>query len=329
VKKLRIGLVGASRVATYAVIAPAREIEGVEVTAVAARDPSRARDYAAEHGIERVLPDYEALFVDPDIDLVYIGTPPLLHADQAMAAIREGKPVLVEKPFALTSADARRVELFAAERGVPVFEAMHSPHHRLFSRILDIVHSGLLGSLQHIDAVFDAPIDPGDPIRWRLELGGGALMDLGVYPLAWVRRIAGEDFSIVSMNAHMRDGVDESFEATLDFGGGLTARLASTMVAEAPVVRLRVEGSSGVMSVVNPLVPQRGHMLTLEIDGKTTSETVAGPSSYAAQLAAVRATVLDGVPFLHDRGDYVRSMEAIERLRAAMPRGEYFNRIHI
>lgn len=319
VKTLRIGLVGASRVATYAVIAAAREVPGVDVVAVAARDPERAAAYAQEHGIPRALANYEALFNDPDIDLVYIGTPPLHHAGQAIAAIEAGKPVLVEKPFALSSSEARRVAAVATERGIPVFEAMHSPHHRLFAEILDIVHEGKLGALRHIDAVFDAPIDPEDPIRWHRSLGGGALMDLGIYPLVWVRRIAGERFEVESVDAVMRGDVDESFVANLVYENGPTARVASSMAASAPVVTLRVEGELGTLSVVNPLVPQRGHRLTLEADGKAESWTVEGPSTYAAQLAAVRATLLEGVPFPHAPGDYIRSMEAIEQIQAAMP----------
>lgn len=315
---LRIGLIGASRVASYAVIAAARETEGVEVSAVAARDTARAAAYAKEHGIGRALDSYDALIGDPDIDLVYIGTPPRYHAAQAIAAIEAGKPVLVEKPFALSSAEAREVAAIAAARGVPVFEAMHSPHHPLFAEIMQIVGSGVLGRIMRIDAVFDAPIDPEDPIRWQAALGGGALMDLGIYPLAWVRRIAGENFELGSVEAEMRGGVDASFAAELKYPDEATARVSSSMTVEAPAVSLRIEGAEGVLSVVNPLVPQRGNLLTLEVGGGSESRTVEGPSSYAAQLAAVRATLVDGAAFPHADDDFIRSMEAIEKTRDAI-----------
>lgn len=320
-KRLRVGLVGASTVSTYAIIAPAREMEGVEVVAVAARDPERARAYAERHGIPRALPDYDALFADPDIDLVYIGTPPRLHAKQAIAAITAGKAVLVEKPFALSSADAARVAMIAREAGVPIFEAMHSPHHRLFTHILEIANCGVLGPWRSIEAVFDAPIDADDPIRWRADLGGGALMDLGVYPLAWVRRIAGEQFTVAAASAVMRAGVDEAFEAHLDFGSGLTARVASSMIAQSPFSRLRIAGGDGVLTVDNPLAPQRGHKLTAQTVSKTWTETVEGPSSYVAQLTAVRAAVLDHADFPFPPEDFVRSMEAIERIQVAIAEG--------
>lgn len=315
---LRIGLIGASRVASYAVIAAARETDGVEVSAVAARDPARAAAYAKEHGIGRALDSYDALISDPDIDLVYIGTPPRYHAVQAIAAIEAGKPVLVEKPFALSSAEAREVAAIAAARGVPVFEAMHSPHHRLFAEITQIVGSGVLGRIMRIDAVFDAPIDPEDPIRWQAALGGGALMDLGIYPLAWVRRIAGENFELGSVEAEKRGDVDASFAAELKYPDGATARVSSSMTVETPAVSLRIEGTEGVLSVVNPLVPQRGNLLTLEVGGGSESRTVEGPSSYAAQLAAVRATLVGGAAFPHADDDFIRSMEAIEKIRGAI-----------
>ncbi len=318
-KALRIGLVGASTVATYAVIDPARETPGVEVAAVAARAPEKARAYAARHGIARALPSYEALFADPDIDLIYIGTPPAYHAEQAIASIEAGKAVLVEKPFALSSSEAARVDTAARRARVPLFEAMHSPHHRLFARILEIVRSGVLGRLARIEANFEAPIKPEDPIRWTAELGGGALMDLGVYPLAWVRRIAGEQFEISGATAQMRGGVDAAFEARLDFGSGLEAHVAASMIADAVSNHLRLEGTGGTLTAINPLGPQRGHRLTLETrDGQSVSETVEGPSTYSAQLAAVRAAVLGEAPFPFPEADFVRSMEAIERIRGAM-----------
>ncbi len=317
-KTMRIGLLGASKVATYAVIAPAREIEGVKVTAVAARDFRRASAYAVTHGIERVLPSYSALFADPDIDLIYVGSPPRVHAEQAIAAIKCGKPVLVEKPFAFSAAEARSVETIARQANVPVFEAMHSPHHRLFLRILEIVDSGVLGRLCTIDAMFETPVKAEDPIRWRRDLGGGALMDLGVYPLAWVRRIAGEEFKVDSASAEMVSEVDASFVANLIFPDGLVARIASSMVAPKMNAQLHIEGTGGSLTVTNPLAPQNGHEIVLETRGEIYRETVVGPSTYAAQLAAVRATILEGADFLHEPGDFVHSMVAVERIRDAM-----------
>lgn len=315
---MRIGLLGASRVAAYAVIAPARALDGIDVVAVAARDGERARVYAQRHGIPRAYGDYRMLLADPEVDLVYVGTPPSVHAEQALAAVEAGKPVLVEKPFATTSADARRVHDAAASAGVPVFEAMHSPHHRLFERVLEIVRSGEIGSLQAIDASFAAPIDAGDPVRWTPELGGGALMDLGVYPLAWVRRIAGEEFTVAACEGEFRHGVDAGFAAQLDYEGGPACRVSASMTEAKPAARLRIEGDRGTILVVNPVAPQLGHALIVSTAAGERTEQADGPSSYEAQLMAIRATLRDGARFPAAPDDYVRSMEAIERVRMAL-----------
>lgn len=316
-KLLRIGLIGASRVATYAVIAPAKTLDDVEVVAVAARDADRARQYADEHGIARAYGDYAALIADPEVDLVYVGTPPALHVEQALAVIAAGKPVLVEKPFALTSADAQRVHDAGQAAGVPVFEAMHSPHHQLFHRIVEILHGGKIGTIQHIDAKFTAPIGSDDPIRWDPALGGGALMDLGVYPLAWVRRIAGEQFAVENATADLRQGVDAAFVADLKFPDGPTCRIEASMVTPDIVVRLTVTGDKGTLKVINPLSPQRGHKLTLiNADGEHDEVLESAPSSYQAQLSVIAAALRGDAPYPYASDDYVRSMQAIEQVRA-------------
>ena len=318
---LRIGILGAARVAAYALIEPARANGRVSVAAVAARDPARAKAYAAEHGIARVHESYASLIGDPELDLVYVATPPCMHAEQAIAVIDAGKAVLVEKPFAMNEPQAQAVFDLAAQRGVTVFEAMHSPHHMLFGRMLEIVAGGEIGQVRHIDAEFGAPIAPDDPIRWRADLGGGALMDLGVYPLAWVRRLAGEAFVVTRATAEFDSaGADASFGAWLQFASGISAEVRSSMTQAEPSARLVVEGTQGRLEAMNPLAPQLGHALNVTTADATRTESFAtAPSTYESQLLAVCATLLDGRPFAFPADDYVRSMKAIDAVRAATP----------
>lgn len=319
--KLRVGIIGASRVATYAMIHPARAIDGVCVTAIAARDPNRAADYARLHGIHHVHGSYEALMADPEIDLVYISTPPACHADQALSAIKVGKPILVEKPFAMTAAEAGRVHAAGQAAGIPVMEAMHSLHHALFARLSSLLVEGSIGHVRHVRAEFSVPIDENDgEFRWKADLGGGALMDLGVYPLAWCRRLLGESFTVTSAEGAFKRGVDEAFTARLLFANSVTAEVTSTMVAATPVARLLIEGTKGSLQVVNPLAPQRGHELRISTSTGETVETVDGPSTYEAQLIAVRNTLVHHTTFPLPANDFVRSMEAIEAVRAAWKR---------
>lgn len=183
---VRIGIIGAARVARYAVIAAARTQPRASVVAVAARDPARAAAYAAEEGIARVHADYAALCADPEVDLVYVATPPRFHLAHARLAIAAGKPVLVEKPFAMDAPEARTLLDDAAAAGVPVFEAMHSRCHAIWPRIAELLPA--LGRIEGAEAVFDVAVSTAeDEFRWDATLGGGALMDLGIYPLAWLR----------------------------------------------------------------------------------------------------------------------------------------------
>lgn len=313
---VRIGIIGAARVATYALIAPAREVERASLIAIAARDPQRARAYASEHGIQRVHENYDALIADPEIELVYVATPPALHARIAIAAIAGGKHVLVEKPFAMSSAEAEAVARAGEAAGVCVFEAMHSRHHPLFARVRDIVESGRLGRVVRATAIFDAPIPRlATEFRWSLELGGGALMDLGVYPLAWLRGLFGDTFSVANARAVIENSVDAEIEADLIFPGAIAARVHASMTAARFAATLSVEGEKGTCSITNPLVPQLGHALALTIDGATTTESVEGPSTFVAQLDAVCRSIRDHVEFPLPPRDYVRSMMAIESLR--------------
>lgn len=319
---LRIGLIGASRVATYAVIDPARAIDGVRVDAVAARDPARAAEYAGRHGIARVHASYADLCRDPDVDLIYIGTHPAVHREIAVLAIEAGKPVLVEKPFAMTAAEARDMLDRARAAGVPVFEAMHSLHHPLFARLLALLRQDVLGPHRRLDAEFSVPIDRNaHEFRWRADLGGGALMDLGIYPLAWARRLLGQAFTVERASADIVDGVDAAFDAELCFPSGVTASVRSSMRASSRIAQLTLTGERGSLIVVNPLAPQHGHRLLLSVDGVTTEEKVTGPSTYEAQLAAVRDAVQGRATFPLPADDPYRSMQAIDAVRAAFPAG--------
>ena len=314
---LKVGIIGASRVASYALIAPSKIVPDVSVTAIAARDSKRALNFAKQHGIGRAYDTYALLLADPNVNLVYISTPPNTHAQLALDAIAAGKHLLVEKPFAMSVEEAYRVHDAGLATGVKVFEAMHSPHHKLFNRVLDIVHSGEIGTVRKLSAAFNAPIDKADPFRWDAGLGGGALMDLGVYPLAWVRRIGGENFKVVAAKAVWRYGVDASFTATLRFESGIYCTISSSMDSLVASAFLKIEGDKGVIEVINPLAPQMGHSLQVTLGAVARDENVNGPSTYEAQLTAIRDACLGRGSYPFSNFDYIDSMAGIEKIRAA------------
>jgi predicted dehydrogenase len=189
---LRIGVLGAARIAPSALIAPALRTGGVVVAAVAARDPARARAFAAKRGIERVLDSYEALVRDSELDAIYNPLPNGLHARWTEQALAAGKHVLCEKPFAANATEARRVLASQrkaeaeAGRALVVMEAFHYRYHPLMARVLEL--GAELGPLVWVEANMCFPLPRFGDIRYQFDLAGGALMDAGCYALHFLRQ---------------------------------------------------------------------------------------------------------------------------------------------
>ena len=153
---MNIGLLGASRIARGAVIAPAAQMDDVAVASIAARDPARARAYAEAHGIANVADDYAALIADDDVNAVYVGLPPADHCRWSIAALRAGKHVLCEKPFAMNAAEAVEMVAAARDSGCVLLEAYHYRFHPAFAAALNMVRA--LGEVQSMRAHFNTPI---------------------------------------------------------------------------------------------------------------------------------------------------------------------------
>src|SRR6201999_2616828 len=174
-KSLRIGVLGAARIAPSALINPAKDNADVVVTAVAARDGSRARAFAAKHGIPRVHESYEGLLADLDIDAVYNPLPNGLHGKWTRAALDAGKHVLCEKPFTANADEAREIADLAAKSDRVVMEAFHYRYHPLALRTEQIIASGVIGKLTRVEAALCFPLPRFSDIRYNYPLAGGAL----------------------------------------------------------------------------------------------------------------------------------------------------------
>jgi predicted dehydrogenase len=319
-RPLRMGVLGAARITPAALIRPAAEVAGVEIAAVAARDPARARSFADRHGIPRVLADYDAVVDDDGIDAVYIPLVPSVHAHWAIRAVEAGKHVLCEKPFTANAEEALAVEE-AADRaaaggaGVVVMEAFHWRYHPLAARLLEIVASGEIGAVRRVRARLIIPIWRRQDIRWQLALGGGSLMDIGCYGVHMMRTIAGSEPAVVAATARtLTPGVDRYLTADLRFDGGVTGRLETGMAAWPGVaLSLVITGERGVARVLNPLLPQMFHRLTVRTTaGGRRRERVAGEGTYTLQLRAFQTAVRDGTPVLTPPADAVANMRVID-----------------
>ncbi len=322
---IRIGLVGASKIAETAVIAPVGKSDAFVVTAVAARDTSRARAYAEKHGIAAVADDYAALMRRDDVDVIYNGLPPSGHAEWTIAALEAGKAVLCEKPFALNAGEAAQMVAAAERTGNPLLEAFHYRFHAVMHRAVAIVASGALGRLTGGEARFDIPFPktPGE-LRWTASLGGGSLMDMGTYTIHALRTLIGAEPQVTSAEGQFIDGVDAEMAASLRFPGDIETKIHCSMVAKEVSlnsVSLSLTGEAGSMSIMNFLAPQRGCRFTTTIDGATTVEPVEGPATYEAQLEHLRAVMQDGAAPLTGGRDAIANMAVIDAVYSASGRG--------
>lgn len=314
---LRIGVLGAARISGAAIVDPARET-GDRLVAVAARNPRRAETFAAEHGVERVHASYQHVLDDPEVEIVYNPLANSLHGPWNLAAVRAGKHVLSEKPFASNAAEARLVRDAAADAGVTVLEGFHYVHHPVLRRMQAIVGSGELGAVRRIESQFVMPAPPEDDPRWQWELAGGAIMDIGCYALHSQRmfaRWAGGEPSVVSATGAERAGhagVDERITAQLSFPGGATGEAHCDMAADDWAITCRVVGDRGEATAVNFVLPQRDDRIVVTAADGERTEHLGTRSTYLYQLEAVRAHLREGAPFPLDVDDAVATAELID-----------------
>lgn len=220
---MRWGFVGASRIGHSRLAGAIREAGGTLVS-VAARDPERARSYAADLGFARADASYDALLEAPDIEAVYIGLTNDQHVPWALRALEAGKHVLCEKPLALHASEVALLQAAQARSGRQVMEAFVHPYHPQFDLARQQIRSGALGELRSGHAEFSFVLNhPGD-YRWNAAMGGGALLDVGCYAVSALRLLSGQSVRRVFAHAHWAPtedsagAVDGTLSALLDFG---------------------------------------------------------------------------------------------------------------
>lgn len=315
-----IGVLGAAGIAPQAMIEPVRRRNDVVVHGVASRRPGVAAEYAKKHKIANAYDSYEAMLADPAIDLVYNCLPPSEHARWSIAALQAGKHVLCEKPFAMNEVEASAMVAAAEETGLHLLEGFHDRYHPAFLYLLGLRDRGRLGRIRSIKAEFSVTI-PFDPknIRHDPATGGGALMDLGCYPVHWVRALAGEepDIIIAATGTRTELGVDERITATLRFPGGVLADVTANMAKGTPFKAvLAVDCEHGSIEIENPVLPHRGHSIRERLDGSFRQHTVAGGTTYDYQLDALLKVLAGTAQPITGGADAIGNMAAIDAIYA-------------
>ena len=266
-------------------------VAGLRVAAVGSRTAERAEAFAAEHDVPHAHGSWQALADDPAVDVIYVATPHSSHAEAALVALEAGKHVLVEKPFTLNEAEAREVVDFAESHGLVVLEAMWTrwlPHMLEIHELLD---AGAIGDPQLLiaDHTQSVPTDPHHRMN-APELGGGALLDLGVYPVSFAHDLFGEPEDVLSAAVMTETGVDRRVSATLVHESGAHASLVTALDLAGPN-RATVLGTEG----------------SIEIDA-----TWYAPTSYTL-LDRQRSVVRRSHPEVAGRGMQFQALE-LERL---------------
>ena len=307
---MKIGILGASRIAESAIVEPAQEL-GHRLVAVAARDPLRARTFADKYGVERVLGSYQDVISDPDVDAIYNPLANALHAPWNLAAIAAGKPVLTEKPFARDRAEAQRVADAADAAGVTVMEGFHYLFHPATQRALQLLADGTLGDLTRVEVRMGMPEPAPEDPRWSLELAGGALMDLGCYGMHLMRRFGTP--TITTATAVQRTpGVDERCDVELAFPSGATGLSTNSMVDDQHSFTLKVIGTHGEALVHNFIKPRDDDRVSIRTPDGTRIERCGTRASYTYQLEAFADHVQHGSPVPLSLADAVANMALVD-----------------
>jgi predicted dehydrogenase len=314
--KLRIGILGAARIAPDAVCKPARGHPRVRITAVAARDRDRAQAFAQKWDIPRVHGTYQELIDDPEVDAVYNPLPNGLHGYWTMAAVAAGKHVLCEKPFTADEAEARAVADRVEGSGRVVMEAFHWRYHPLADRVLELLVDGAIGEPRSARASLCFPVRSTGDIRWNLDLAGGALMDAGCYPVHMLRTFLAGEPTVRSARIWERSpGVDRLAEAELDFDDGVTASMRASMWSRHLLaVWVKIVGTEGELRILNPLAPQVFSWLSWRSRGTRHHERPERSTTYLHQLDAFSGAVLDGSPIHTGPADAIANMATIDAI---------------
>ena len=293
---LRWGILGTARI-NRRLIPAIRAARRSRLAAVASRERARAEAFAQTWEIPAAVEGYQRLLDDPAIDAVYIPLPNSEHVTWTLAAIAAGKHVLCEKPLALDPADVDRIASAARAANIRVEEGFMYRHEPLTAKVLELVRGGALGAVRAIVSGFTFARTGDQDVRLNPALGGGALWDIGCYPVTYARLIADRDPKMVFGSAHWTArGVDEEFMGMLRFPGGTTATIYGGFIA-AYRTWLEVLGSDGALTVPNPFRP--GPLETLELERGGVVERIDVPGSpeiFVREVEDFEASVLDGAP---------------------------------
>jgi predicted dehydrogenase len=293
--------------------------ERADLVAVASRTEERAAAYAAEHGIPRGYGSYDGLLADDEVEAVYISLPNSLHGEWTRKALEAGKHVLCEKPLTPDAGEARDLFALAEEHSLLLMEAFMYRHHPQTHTARDLIRGGEIGEPLIVRSWFHFEVeDPSSDVRYRADLAGGALRDVGCYCVSFSNYLLEDAPSEVSAVAHWADsGVDQRFAASMSYESGALATFDCSI--QAPLhIGLTVLGSRGALHIPTPWYPHEPPMRIVLHRGDATQQVAAeGDDSYLLEIENFTAAVAGDTEREVSAQETVRNLETIDRLIAA------------
>ncbi len=246
---IRWGILGPGKIAQK-FASGLQTLEDATLTAIGTRDPLKAISFSTDFQVPNVHLSYDSMVADPEVDIVYVATPHTFHLEHTLLALEAGKHVLCEKPLARNAAEANLMAQKAREKGLFLMEAMWTRYLPLWQWLKPELDNGLIGEVRMVQADFgfNAPFDPEDR-KFNPELAGGALLDVGIYPVSlacWL--LGGKPVSITAKGTLGTTGVDEENMALLSFANGKMAQVTSAVSCETPKQGW-IMGTEGVVQI--------------------------------------------------------------------------------
>ncbi len=324
--KIRWGVLGVATIAVEKVIAAMQRGAHCEVMAIASRSADKAQAAAARFGLARVYGSYDALLADDEIDAVYIPLPNHLHVPWSIKALEAGKYVLCEKPIAPNADEARMlVEAGAEHPKLKLMEAFMYRHHPQWVTARRLVTEGRIGALRTIDSAFTFFSDDPAEIVNQVDLGGGALLDIGCYPVSLSRFLFGREPErvLASIEYDPVFRTDRLTSGILDFGDGTGTFTCSTQLPDHE--RVQILGTEGRIEIEVPFTPAPDHACRLRHETDAgIEEIVLDPcDQYTLQAELFARAIIDDTPVPTPIEDAVANMQVIDALFASAAHGTW------
>lgn len=313
-KKLRWGILSTANIAQEWLIPAMQESEYAEVVAVASRDLARAEAYAKECNIPSAFGSYEELLQNPGIDAIYNPMPNHLHIPWSIKAIEAGKHVLCEKPIGLDAVETQKLIDLAEQTNLVVMEAFMYRFHPQWARVQELIKSGELGAIKHVQASFTYHNTDPKNVRNMPGIGGGGIMDIGCYCISAIRLIFGKEPLRVIGNLELDPEfqTDRHASGMLDFGDGMATFNCSTQSNASQMVK--IIGEKGTLWVENPFyrrddMPSR---ILVQRDHENEEIIVGHHNQYLDQINAFSLAALNGQPTPTPLADALANMKVID-----------------